>query len=75
MVIIATGESMAMGVLMLLMYSLGHSTLILVAGTSVGWVNEVGRSERFQRVGGLVKNIMGALLFLLSLYLFYSAFI
>lgn len=75
MVIISTGESMAMGVLMLLMYSLGHSVLILVAGTSVGWVNEISRSERFQRTGGLMKNIMGGLLFLLSMYLFYSAFI
>jgi len=73
-IVISTGDSLLLGALMLLFYSLGHGVLVMVAGTSVGWVNEISRSENFKRSGDLIRNVFGLLLFLLSLYLFYSAF-
>ena len=36
---------MVLGVLMLL-YSIGHSALVMVAGTSIGFVQKVGSSEK-----------------------------
>ncbi|MCK7582420.1 MAG: hypothetical protein MZV65_47090 [Chromatiales bacterium] len=74
MIVISTGGSLLMGALMLLFYSLGHGVLVMVAGTSVGWVNGISSSERFRLSGDLIRNVFGLLLFVLSLYLFYSAF-
>lgn len=73
--VVSTGQTIVMGILMLLLYSVGHSILILVAGTSVGFVNEIAHSEKFAKISKVIKIIMGAVLMALSLYLFYSAFV
>ena len=73
--VVSTGQTVVMGVLMLLLYSIGHSVLILVAGTSVGFVNEIAHSEKFAKASKIIKIVMGAVLMVLSLYLFYSAFV
>ncbi|MGN0806528.1 MAG: cytochrome c biogenesis CcdA family protein [Candidatus Coproplasma sp.] len=74
MAVVSTGQSIIMGTLMLLLYSLGHSVLIVVAGTFVGFANEISHSEKFEKVSKIIKIIMGILLMAFSLYLFYSAF-
>lgn len=74
MVVVSTGQSIVMGVLMLLLYSLGHSVLIVIAGTFVGFANEISHSEKFEKASKIIKIIMGILLMAFSLYLFYSAF-
>ena len=72
--VVSTGQSIVMGILMLLLYSIGHSILLLVAGTSVGFVNEIAHSEKFAKASKVIKIIMGIALMLISLYLFYTAF-
>jgi cytochrome c biogenesis protein CcdA len=72
--VVSTGQSLVMGALMLLLYSAGHSILLIVAGTSVGWVQEITKSEKFEKTGKIVKILMGFVLFALALYLFYMAF-
>ena len=72
--VVAAGQSVAVGAVMLLLYSLGHSILLVVAGTFVGFVKQLNATDRFARVSRILNIVLGFLLFFLSLYLFYSAF-
>lgn len=72
--VVSTGQTVVMGVLMLLLYSIGHSVLILAAGTSVGFVNEIVHSKKFAKASKIIKIVMGTVLMILSAYLFYNAF-
>lgn len=72
--LVSTGQNLFMGALMLLMYSVGHSILLIVAGTSVGWVRGISNSEKFSKASKIIKFIMGLLIFALALYLFFIAF-
>lgn len=72
--VVSTGQSVVLGALMLLLYSVGHSVLLLFAGTSVGWITELKRNPKFEKAGKIINAVMGCLLWALSLYLFYIAF-
>ena len=65
--ITARGVSLAGGAALLVLYALGHSVLILLAGTSMGWAKrmiEEGRfrtaSERTRKAGGILVALVGA---------------
>ncbi len=66
--------SFAWGVLLLLLYSIGHSTLVLIAGTSVGFVKKLSASSKYGVVSRVLSIILGILMVLLALYMFYIAF-
>lgn len=68
---IAASGNLILGIIMLLMYSLGHSVLIILAGTSFGLVEKIAYSDKGQRVGNILKNILGIIILLVGLYLFY----
>ncbi|MFR1982366.1 MAG: cytochrome c biogenesis protein CcdA [Christensenellaceae bacterium] len=72
--VVSTGQSIIMGILMLLLYSIGHSVLIILAGTFVGFANELSHSTKFEKVSKIIKIIMGILLMAFAAYLFWSAF-
>ena len=72
--VVSTGQTIVMGILMLLLYSVGHCALMLVAGTSIGFVNEITHNEKFAKASKVIKIIMGLLMLALSAYMFYSAF-
>lgn len=74
MAVVSTGQSIVMGILMLLLYSIGHCALLLIAGTFVGFANEISHSTKFQKVGKVIKIVMGILLLVFAAYLFWSAF-
>ncbi|HZK39755.1 MAG TPA: cytochrome c biogenesis protein CcdA [Clostridia bacterium] len=63
-----------LGVLLLLLYSLGNSTLVLVAGTSVGFVRKLSASEKYGAVSKALNIIMGTLILLIAFYMFYLGF-
>ena len=71
---VAQGGSLLWGVLLLFLYSLGHSVLLLVAGTSVGLANGLVSSARLGRLGRVFKIAMGGAILLLSFYMFYLGF-
>jgi cytochrome c-type biogenesis protein len=71
---VAKEGNLLWGILLLLMYSLGHSALIMIAGTSVGFVKKVSSSEKYGRFNKLFKIVMGILILLLGLYMFYLGF-
>lgn len=62
------------GVLLMLLYSIGHSALVMVAGTSVGFVQKISSSEKYNTVATVLKTVMGAAILLIGLYMFWLAF-
>lgn len=72
--IVAGNGSMAWGILLMLLYSIGHSVLVMIAGTCVGFVQRISGNDKYQRAGNLLKILMGAVILLIGLYMFYLGF-
>lgn len=72
--IVASKGSVLWGLLLLLLYSIGHGLLAVIAGTSVGFVHTLSSSARYGRSSSVVKVVMGALILLMGFYMFYLGF-
>lgn len=72
--IVAGEGNLLWGVLLMLLYSIGHSTLVMVAGTSVGFVQKINSSEKYKTVATVLKTVIGAAILLIGLYMFWLAF-
>jgi len=72
--LVARSGNIAWGVLLLLLYSIGHSLLVLVAGTSVGFVKKVMASGKYGLFNSAIKIVMGGLILLIAFYMFYLGF-
>ncbi len=62
------------GILLMLLYSLGHSTLVIVAGTSFGFVQKINENKRYQTTAKVLKIMMGTAILLIGFYMFWLAF-
>lgn len=69
--IVATGGNVLFGVIMLLVYGIGHCVLIVIAGTSVGFIEQLSSSYKYNKISDVIKNILGALIIVFGLYLLY----
>ena len=72
--IVAGQSSILWGILLLLLYSIGHGILAVVAGTSVSFVQKLTRSRKYGRVSQALKIVMGAAILGIGLYMFYLGF-
>lgn len=72
--IVASRGSIAWGILLLLIYSIGHGILAVFAGTSIGFVQKLSKSEKYGRASIVLKVIMGIIILLIGLYMFYLGF-
>ncbi len=72
--VVAQSGSVAWGVLLLLIYSAGHSVLVLIAGTSVGFVSKVTSSGKYGLLSNVLKYVMAAVVLLIAFYMFYLGF-
>ena len=72
--IVAGEGNLLWGILLMLLYSIGHSALVMVAGTSVGFVQKINSSEKYKTVATVLKTVMGAAILLIGLYMFWLAF-
>lgn len=72
--IIAGQNDMIWGILLMLLYSIGHSTLVIAAGTSIGFVRKMCGNEKYQKAGTVIKIVMGIIILLIGLYMFWLAF-
>ncbi len=72
--IVAGQNNMIWGILLMLLYSIGHSTLVIAAGTSVGFVQKMNSNEKYQKAGTILKIVMGIVILLIGLYMFWLAF-
>lgn len=71
---VARSGNVVRGVLLLLLYSIGHSVLVLVAGTSMGFVTKVTSSEKYGAFSRILKYVMAGIILLIGFYMFYLGF-
>lgn len=62
------------GMLLLLIFSAGHAILSIVAGTSVGLVQRITDSPRYAKADKIIKIVLGCIIILAALWLFWEAF-
>ncbi len=72
--IVAQQGSLLWGILLLLFYAIGHSTLILIAGTSMGFVKKLSASQKYGKASKILRISMGFIILLIAFYLFYLGF-
>mgnify|MGYP000844957559 FL=1 len=72
--IVAGSGEVGRGILLLLLYSLGHSVLVLAAGTSAGFAAKLVASERYGVFSTLLKYCLGAGALLIGFFMFYLGF-
>ncbi len=71
---VAGQGNIPLGVGLLAVYSIGHCALLLIAGTSVGFVQKLAVSPGTEKWGKILKVFFGILILILSFYLFYIGF-
>jgi cytochrome c-type biogenesis protein len=72
--IVARSGNVAWGILLLLFYSIGHSFLVLIAGTSIGFVKKLTSSNKYGAFSKVLKYAMGGAILVIALYMFYLGF-
>lgn len=72
--IVAGSGNLLYGILLFLMYSIGHSVLAVLSGTGVGFVNNLKKSPKYKTFNIILKWTLGILILLLGLYMLYLAF-
>ena len=72
--IVAGQGSILWGILLLLLYSIGHGILAVVAGTSVSFVQKLTRGKKYGRMSQVLKIVMGTAILGIGLYMFYLGF-
>lgn len=71
--IIATKGSLFLGILLMAFYSIGYSMLTVVAGTSVGFVQNLKSSSKYRGASQVLKYLLAAIMLCLGFYLIYEA--
>ncbi|ALB46979.1 cytochrome c biogenesis CcdA family protein [Clostridium beijerinckii] len=71
---VAKEGNILFGTLLLLLYSIGHSVVVIIAGTSIGFVGKITSSNKYGNLSLILKIFMGFIMLLLSFYMFYLGF-
>jgi len=69
--IVASKGSLAWGIMLLLLYSIGHGFLSVLAGTSVGLVQKITSSSRYGTFAVIIKIAMGIIILGIGLYMIF----
>jgi cytochrome c-type biogenesis protein len=72
--IVAKEGNIVKGLLLLLLYSIGHSALVIVAGTSVAFVTKITSSDKYGVFSNVLKYFMGLTILIIGFYMFYLGF-
>ncbi len=72
--LVAGSGNILWGILLLLLYSAGHSVLVLIAGTSVGFVKKITASGKYGTFSKILKIGMGLAILVIGFYMFYLGF-
>ena len=72
--IVAGEGNLWWGIWLMLFYSIGHSGLILLAGTSIGFVRKLKENSKYVLTAKIIRLIMGSLVLLIGFYMFWEAF-
>jgi cytochrome c-type biogenesis protein len=71
---VASRGNVVYGGLLLFTYALGHSVLVLVAGSSMGIAEAMVNSKGLRKASSILKKASGALLLLVAAYFLYDFF-
>jgi len=66
-----SGASVPYGALLLLTYALGHSLLIIIAGTSMGAARMLVENKNMTRTMGILRRVAGAVIVMVGVYFGY----
>ena len=66
-----SGASVPYGALLLLVYALGHSVLIIIAGTSMGLARKLIESGRVTRITDIMRRCAGGVVICVGAYFIY----
>lgn len=72
--LVAKSGNMLWGIFLLLLYSIGHSILVVIAGTSVGTVKKITQNKKYGKISNILKYAMGTIILLIGFYMFYLGF-
>ncbi len=71
---VARSGSLLIGAVLLLLYSIGHGILVVIAGTSLVFVRGLTLSNKYGILSSMLKYFMGSVILLLGFYMFYLGF-
>jgi cytochrome c biogenesis protein CcdA len=66
LIVVTPLYGMAFGIMLLVAYSLGHCGLVIVGGTSIGFVQRLADSKGWTRGTGLLRQVAGVLIILVG---------
>ncbi len=69
--IVGEQGSIVYGTILLLLYSIGHSVLVIISGTSINFVQKISSSKKYAKINKAIKIIFATLMFALAFYLIY----
>jgi cytochrome c-type biogenesis protein len=72
--IIGINGNLLYGIMLLLLYSIGHSVFVIIAGTSYGVIKKIIASDKYDKYDYLIKTIFGLIILLVAYYMFYLGF-
>lgn len=72
--LVANSGNMIWGIFLLLIYSIGHSFLVIITGTCVGTAKKIMQSEKYGKFSSILKYILGTIILLIGFYMFYLGF-
>ena len=67
---VAGKANIGLGIAMLILYSIGHSVLIILSGTSIGLIESLSSSPKTKKIGQGFKIVLGIIVIVLGIYLF-----
>ncbi len=72
--VVAGKGSLAFGIVLFLLYSLGHGILAVMAGTSVGLVQKLSQNPQYALVSKVLSMILALAILAMGFYMFHLAF-
>lgn len=67
-------ENILYGMFLLLLYWIGNSILLVIAGTSVGTIKKITQNPKYGKLSVALKYILGIIILLIGLYMLYLGF-
>lgn len=72
--IVAGKGNLGWGILLLLLYGIGHGVLAVIAGTSIGFVRKLSASPKYGAAAKIINLVMGTAVLFIGFYMFYLGF-
>lgn len=72
--LVANSGNIIWGTLLLLLYSVGNSILVIVTGTSLGFIQRITSSNKYGKISNILKYVIGIIILFIGFYMFYLGF-